>query len=234
MIEIIPAVMPESLDHLSLSASRVRGLVPLVQIDVVDGQFAPKRTWPYTPRGQEEFFRIAHEEEGLPLWQDLDYEIDLMVKNPEEAIGEWIAAGARRLIFHIESTRSPGELLSRFEAESGKGSEYEVECGLALNIETPLEDVGPYLSRIGFVQLMGIARIGFQGEPFDERVLTRLSKLRERYPDLILSVDGGVHLENAPSLIAAGASRLVAGSEIFGSADIKETLERFASLENNT
>ena len=67
---------------------------------------------------------------------------------------------------------------------------------------------------------MGIAKIGYQGEPFDERAPEQINQLRVKYPNLAISVDGGVSLETAPLLKAAGANRLVAGSAIFGASDI--------------
>ncbi len=234
MVEIIPAVMPESLEDLSLHATRVKGRVPLMQIDVVDGVYAPRRTWPYNPRGIEEFSKIISEEEGLPFWDVLDYEIDLMVHAPESVASEWIIAGARRLIFHIGSTNELDSLLSRMEVESGKGSAYPVEIGLALGIDIPLETLNPFLSRIDFVQLMGINRIGFQGEEFDERVLPRLSSLRQAHPELILSVDGGVHLDVVEALVKAGANRLVCGSEIFNAPSVEEDLKQLNFLINRS
>ena len=77
---------------------------------------------------------------------------------------------------------------------------------------------------------MGIEKIGFQGQSFDERVLHKVNDLRERFPELIISIDGGVSLETAPLLIKAGANRLVAGSAILKSEDIEKTIKEFQSL----
>jgi ribulose-phosphate 3-epimerase len=77
---------------------------------------------------------------------------------------------------------------------------------------------------------MAIARIGYQGEPFDERCISNIMALKEKFVDLIISVDGGVNLETAPRLVDAGAERLVAGSAIFNTDDIIDTIEQFKSL----
>jgi len=233
-VEIIPAVMPKSLGDLSAHASRVRGLVKTIQVDIVDGVFASNRTWPYVPQqGMEEFGRIAKEEEPLPLWDELSYEIDLMTARPEATASAWVSAGARRLVIHIESTDNFSHVLTALEGRYAKKEErdsFGVELGLALSIDTPLSAVEPFIREVSFVQLMGIARIGFQGEPFDERVLPRLQELRRMHPDLILSVDGGVHLANAAALVSAGANRLVAGSEVFESDSIRATLAQFHTI----
>ena len=60
------------------------------------------------------------------------------------------------------------------------------------------------------------------------RVLFR--SLKEKFPNLIISVDGGVDFENAPALIDVGASRLVIGSSIFDTQDIIETIKKFKNL----
>ena len=62
---------------------------------------------------------------------------------------------------------------------------------------------------------MGIGRVGRQGEPFEPHSLALIERLRKRYPDLTIQVDGGVTMETARSLVQAGANRLVVGHAIF-------------------
>ncbi|OGG47912.1 hypothetical protein A3D66_00730 [Candidatus Kaiserbacteria bacterium RIFCSPHIGHO2_02_FULL_50_9] len=229
MAEIIPAIMPANLEDLREKLARVDGLVPLVQIDIMDGIFVPSRSWPFIEGGLDEFARIVAEEDGLPFWNTLDFEIDLMVSSPETAIRQWFAAGARRFIVHIESILDFEEILDFFDVNI-RAEDEGAELGVALNVDTPNAVIEPFLDRVHFVQCMGIERIGFQNEPFDERVLERIVDLRERYPDVILSVDGGVGLETASVLIEAGVDRLAVGSDLFESDDIEKTLREFQSL----
>ena len=240
MIEIIPAILPEDIDDLREKLSLVSGIAPLAQVDVCDGKFVPVKTWPYKKGVDETFLRIVGQEEGFPFWDSIDFEADLMVKHPENIIDDWISAGAKRIVIHIESTPDPLSLFRKIRQEYGSSSEasYGVEIGAALNIETPNEEIYDILSEvddggaptIDFVQFMGIENIGYQGEPFDERVLEKIRDLREMYPNTIISVDGGVSLENAAELIEAGANRLVSGSAIFESGDIAEAIETFQNL----
>jgi len=240
MTEIIPAILPEDIDDLREKLSLISGIIPLAQIDVCDGRFAPTKTWPYKKGVDETFLRIVGQEEGFPFWGSVDFEADLMVKHPENVVDDWIAAGAKRVIIHIESTPDPLSLFQKIKLEYGASDEssYGVETGVALNIETPNEEVYELLSEvddegepaIDFVQFMGIENIGYQGEPFDERVFEKIRELRERFPDIIISVDGGVSLENASELIEAGANRLVSGSAIFESGDIAGTVEVFQNI----
>lgn len=77
---------------------------------------------------------------------------------------------------------------------------------------------------------MGIATIGRQGEPFDERVIEKIKSIRAKYPDMVISIDGGVSFDTAPELIEAGATRLVAGSAIFENPNPHGAIQELKSL----
>lgn len=235
MVDIIPAIMPDSYDDFVAKATRVRGLVPLAQIDIMDGIFVPSKSWPYLPasglrqagtsggvKKDAHFVALSKQDEGMPFWEELDYEIDLMIAEPERHIDEWLPLGASRLIFHVESIKDHDAFWEHDIFKEGArdiNGEKVVEVGLAIDPGTSLEVLEHYIPKVEFVQCMGIAWDGYQGVPFDERVLPRINQLRVKYPNLIISVDGGVSLVTAPLLKAAGANRLVAGSAIFGAED---------------
>jgi len=231
MIEIIPAIIPKSFADFTEKLSQVSRYVPVVQIDICDGKFTGEKSWPY-----------SIEEEGFPFWEEVTFEIDLMVENPDLVVDEWVHAGAERIVVHFESfpdAPSTQTFINTFKEKFfSPGSAVSVGVGLAINMDTPLEEIEPLFPCIDFLQCMGIARIGYQGEPFDERVLGRVSDLRARYPDLVISVDGGVSEDSAPKLESAGANRLVVGSAIFRSGDISGTIDtlrngKHYSTENN-
>ncbi len=241
MIEIIPAIMPKSFEDLNEDLSLVSGLVSHVQIDVMDGVFVPSRSWPYVKNddtkksgiADPDFAQIVKEEGGFPLWEELDFEVDLMVSNPRVAVPEWIAAGAKRIIVHVESMSEPKAILQEIKSTLPSIDSFlYTEIGIALNPETPNEVVEPLIvaELVDFVQFMGIQKIGFQGQPFDERVLEKISSLRAAHPDVTISVDGSVNMETAPRLVEAGANRLVIGSAIFESENIPEAIDEFFNL----
>jgi ribulose-phosphate 3-epimerase len=105
-----------------------------------------------------------------------------------------------------------------------------VELGLAINTTTPISAIEPYLDRVEFIQCMGIARIGFQGEGFDERVVEHIRAIRALRPEMPISVDGAVNFETAKRLVEAGATRLVSGSAILKSNDVREAVDTFKDL----
>ena len=105
-----------------------------------------------------------------------------------------------------------------------------IEIGVSINPTTAVEELFPFINIIDFVQLMGIDTIGFQNQEFDEKVLEHIKTLKQKYPDLKISVDGGVNAVSAPLLVQAGADALVSGSAIFNSGDILGTIEEFRAL----
>ncbi|MBI4118370.1 MAG: hypothetical protein HY455_02475 [Parcubacteria group bacterium] len=230
MVEIIPALLEKEYTEIEHKASLVRGLVPTLQIDVMDGVFAPDVSWPYEDGKQAGFERLLEGDVPLPFWEAFQYEIDLMIQDPEEDISEWIKTGASRIIVHVESTKNLEEIVGTYGALSGFAE--SLELGLALSIGTPNDILEPYIDRVSVVQFMGISQIGFQGQPFDERVLGKMRDLRAAHPDVTISVDGGVSLKNAPGIIAAGANRLVSGSAIWKSGNPEESIKKFKSLSS--
>lgn len=223
---IIPAIMPKSFEHLESEMTRFIGMVPLVQIDVMDGKFVPSRSWPYGKDLDGQFLKIVNQEIGFPLWEELDTEIDLMVSNPAEAADQWIATGAARIIVHYESAL-PEIIAAVLTSVKEKG----IETGLAVGLETPIEEIELFYEKnqekIDLIQCMGIAKIGYQGEAFDERVLDRIAKLRASYPHLVISVDGGVNEDTVEDLSDAGVSRFVAGSALGDDSNAEKTIEHF-------
>ena len=231
MKEIIPAIIPEDFYDLQGKMSLVAGLAPLVQIDVLDGKFTPEASWPYNVEEDKNFLDIVRGEKGFPYWEKIDFEVDLMVEDPFTFWEDWFNAGAKRIIFHIESKTNWETIIAEFKKHSvEKDLPFYTELGFAINIDTPLEKLLPVIAQADFIQCMGIARIGFQGEPFDERVIEKIKEIKKHYPEMIVSVDGGVSLENAQALIEAGATRLVSGSAIFEDSDISSIIGEFRNL----
>ena len=220
-IEIIPAVLPKDFFELKDKLELIKDVAKTAQIDVCDGQFVPTATWPYK-RQDDSYEKILREEDGLPGWEKLLFEIDLMVNYPERIVEEWVTAGATRIIIHVEAKGDVAEAIRILKDR--------VEIGLALGMQTPIEAIVPYIGDIASVQLMGIDNIGLQGQAFDIKVVDKVRAIRAAYPDLMISVDGGVSLETAALLVEAGVNRLVVGSAIFNSDNPIEAVAKFKKL----
>lgn len=226
---IIPAILVGTRAEIEAQLAKIRGLVDTVQVDIVDGRMSGDPTWPYAGGGLSELVS------GFDIHEmgDFRFEMDLMVKEPKDAMVAFLGAGAGKLILHAESTDDIGALLTVLENDYGRDKEFSPELlsvALALHADTDLARIEPYLPRVDYVQFMGIAHEGKQGEPFDERVIGRIEAFRKAHPDMIIQVDGGVSKETAPRLLRAGADRLVVGSALWRSDDIAHTLQEFESL----
>jgi ribulose-phosphate 3-epimerase len=237
MIEIIPAILPEDFSDLEEKLSIISGKVPLVHIDVTNGTLTKQSNWPYSDDASE-FLKIVNEVEGFPFWEEVSFEVHLMVKDPTEIIEDWILAGAERIILHIESFDDESELsrvLSVMKNRFDKNSSHlSIEVGLAVNASTPLNKVYPHVLEADFIHLMSIDEIGAQGEPFNEKIFGRIKDLREKFSETIIAVDGGVDIENIEELVDAGANRLVIGSAIFGTENPEQALEDFLEMDTST
>ena len=228
MTEVIPAILAKDINDLRQKIANVVNLVHIVQIDICDGKFVESKSWPMDRNDAESVALILDEEEGLPYWENLDFEFDLMVKDAIKQFDFFVQLGAKRIIFHLEAEN---ELeLKDFINAIDPYTRENLEIGIAINTTTNTEKLDPFINSIDFVQCMGISHIGFQGESFDEKVLEQIKNLRLKYTDLIISVDGSVNEETAPLLVEAGANRLIVGSVLMKSFDVKETIKEFENL----
>lgn len=196
-VPIVPAIIPTSLASLQESIKQLQG-IPELHLDMLDGVFVPTISWPYTPSGVP-----------AELFGDLEkfsLEVDLMVSEPLKASEEWLKAGVDMLVFHIETIAV--EELRDFAKQTA------VSVGVCALLDTPKEKLLPYLEFADYVQVMGIARIGVQGEPLDERAFALIEWLKEIYPHLPISIDGSVNKDTLPKIALYKPNRYIVGSAI--------------------
>jgi len=230
---LTPALLPSTHAELELQLQKLSALpeVSRIQLDIVDGRFAAPASWPYS----EPDFLVELLGRGmmLPQIDRFSYEIDVMVFEPDELLGALFEAGATRLVIHVETTTSLPRLLASIRRQSGYEKDFaptHLSIGLAFNIDTSLVPIEPYLAEVDFVQFMGIAHVGRQGQAFDARVLKKIRDFHAAHPDLPMQVDGGVSLVTAPQLLALGVQNVVVGSALMKSLNMYETFEQFESL----
>lgn len=229
MTEVIPALLVEDFNELRAQLAKVVNLTSVVQIDICDGRFVSSTSWPMNAKDEVSVETILNEEEGLPYWDSLDFEFDLMVRNAHEQFDFFVRLGAKRVIFHIEAETDKTKFKEFLEGIDMYTRE-NIQIGIAINTTTPVEEIEHIISFVDFVQCMGIEHIGKQGEPFDERVLDQIKELRKLYPELIISIDGSVNETTAPMLVEAGCNRLVVGSALLHSYDMRETMKFLQNL----
>lgn len=238
MVEVIPAIIPKDFEDLKEHLSMLKGSTSIVQIDICDGRFVPSKSWPYSG-DHGEFDIIVNEDEGFPFWQDFDFEVDLMVMNPQNVVESWVKAGAKRIILHYESSSNIKNVFESLREKYGylKDVPVSLEFGVAFDFKTSNSYIHQFLdtdkegrSLADFVQFMGIREVGFQGQYFVEEVLGKIRELRHDHPEAIISVDGGVTFDNAHDIVDAGVNRLVSGSAILESDNIGEAIEEMRKI----
>lgn len=177
-------------------------------LDVMDGRFVPNITFGMVVI--EAMHRLARK----PL------DVHLMIVEPEKYIESFRKAGADVLTVHYEACPHLHRTLRQIK-ESG------AMAGVALNPHTPAHLLEDIIEDIDLVCLMSV-NPGFGGQKFIHQTLLKIRKLREMADTAnaktLIEIDGGVGLQNAETLLQAGADVLVAGSSVFGAKDPVATI----------
>lgn len=182
-----------------------------ITIDIADGRFTFHKTWNDPAAWRE-------------LAPDYKLEVHLMVEDPEIFVGPWLAAGAKRLIIHIEALK-PGILENISAAVRGAGA----ELMLSSNPDTPPEKIRPYLQATNYFQVLAV-NPGLAGQKFLPVVLEKIKFLRREVPDAMIEVDGGMNPETAKMVKDAGADILAVASYILKSIDQKKAYEELKEI----
>ena len=233
MSVIVPAILPVSHEDLEQKLDALVGLTDSVQVDIVDGRFVVPPSWPYKNSDEPTPFPTSAGNETFSHLGQLHFEMDMMVADPEGAAGAWITAGAERVVLHVESTNYLDRAIRHIGVVYGHSKDFApdlLSVGIAINIQTDLALIEQYLEHVDFVQFMGIANIGRQGEPFDKSVLKKISTFKRKHPKMQIQVDGGVSLVTAPSLLTLGVNRLIVGSDIWHASSPREELHKLNEL----
>ena len=181
-----------------------------IHVDVMDGHFVPNLT--VGPPMVEALRKVT----SLPL------DVHLMMTNPDDFIPEFVDAGADLLTVHVEACPHLHRTVQSIK-------ERQVKAGVSLNPATSVTSVEEILGDVDLILVMSV-NPGFGGQQFISSSLDKIRRIRTMMNNsrssAHLEVDGGVNLTNVASVIQAGANVLVAGSAIFGSKNIPETIRR--------
>ncbi|MGA9755153.1 MAG: ribulose-phosphate 3-epimerase [Desulfobaccales bacterium] len=188
--------------------------VDWIHVDVMDGHFVPNITiGPVVTRA-------IRKATSLPL------DVHLMISNPERYVEAFVKAGADWLGIHVEATVHLDRLIHQIKEAGAKAT-------VSLNPATPLDCLEYVLKDVDMVVLMTV-NPGFSGQKFIPGVLPKIRRLRQMIDaqglDVLIQVDGGVHLNTLGDLVAAGADVFVSGSGIFNDKPIAENVRRLKEL----
>lgn len=179
-------------------------------LDVMDGNFVPNIS--FGPM-LIAFFRKATKK---------TCDVHLMIEQPDRYVKAFHEAGADILTVHIEACTHLHRTIQQIK-------ELGMKAGVAVNPHTPVELLKPMLKDIDLVCLMSV-NPGFGGQKFIPATLEKIKDLRQLISTTdskaLIEIDGGVTLENAASILEAGADVLVAGNTVFKSSDPLQTIQQ--------
>ena len=213
-IEVIPGIFEKDFQLIRERAKLVAPFIDWIHIDIADNRLVSNSSF-LDPSP----FKKLIQETGKK------FELHMMIENPLEISGSWIGVGFKRLLIHIESVLKFDGGSSKVENEMRRLKLEKIEVGLAVDKETNIEEVFPYLDDVDCVLIMTI-QAGFSGQQFIPEMLDKARVIRERKPGLPIEVDGGINDETARMAVVAGATRLVSTSYIFNSGNIREAINR--------
>lgn len=209
MVKIAPSILSANFAKLGEEIKDVEeGGADWIHIDVMDGHFVPNITMGPLVVG------AVRPVTKLPL------DVHLMIENPDQYLEAFAKAGADTISVHVEACRHLHRTIQEIRSLG-------VNPGVVLNPATPIEWIAPILGNVGLVLLMTV-NPGFGGQAFIESVVPKIEKLyclkEEQGLAFDIEVDGGIDPVTAQKCKQAGATVLVAGSNIFKSKNRKQAI----------
>lgn len=198
-----------------------RELNPLVEydvkylhLDVMDGHFVPNVSF-----GPSVISRLRP-------YYDFLFDAHLMVTDPDAMLEPIAQAGADIITVHYEAPRHIHRTLTEIR-KLGK------KAGISLNPATPISTLEYLLPELDLILIMSV-NPGFGGQKFIPQMMDKIAAVREMIDDsgydIELEVDGGVTTDNAKEILDAGATILVAGSDVFSRGDLRTQLDRYRKV----
>ncbi|MBQ9263757.1 MAG: ribulose-phosphate 3-epimerase [Clostridia bacterium] len=201
MIELAPSLL--AADGMRLG-EEIQGMldngIRLLHYDVMDAHFVPNLSF-----GPSLCKAIHHQFPAVRL------DVHLMMDNPGAFIQAFADAGAESITIHREIAEDVGPILQQMKDQGTR-------CGLSVKPGTGADTLFPYLDQLDSILIMTVEP-GFGGQKFMPEQMEKIRMLRKEGFQGIISIDGGVNLQNAPLLAQAGATRLVMGTAYFRAAD---------------
>ena len=208
--KIAPSILSADFAHLADELKKVEAAgAEYIHLDIMDGSFVPEITIG------------AGVVKSLRKISNITFDVHLMVEHPETQIKSFADAGADIITFHVEAAKHPHRILQQIH-------ELGCKAGVALNPGTSLSMVEELVEDADMILVMTV-NPGYAGQKFIDSMLGKIHMLyhmiAEMETECDIQVDGGINAETSVLVREAGANILVAGSAIFGAADIAQAVK---------
>jgi len=210
---ISPSLLSANFTRLTEDIKRVETLgIDRLHLDVMDGHFVPNLT--FGPFIIEDIRNITKSH----------LETHLMIENPDKYFDDYINAGSDTIIFHQEASTNIERDIKYLQSQ-------KVKAGVAINPDTSVETISPYLNILDYILIMSV-NPGFGGQSFIEKTLDKIEKLfniQNKY-NYVIGVDGGVNIKTIDSVYESGADITIVGSGLYKADNIAS---RYSKLISN-
>lgn len=211
MIKVAPSILSADFSILKDEINSIKN-ADFLHIDVMDGHFVPNITIGYPV--------VA----SIRNRTNILFDVHLMISHPLSYIEQFAKSGSDYITFHLECSDNIKECIN-LTKKCGK------KAGLSLNPDTDCEAVLPYINDISIITIMSVYP-GFGGQKFIEGSYEKVAKIKKMIGDrdIILSIDGGINLDNVRKLEELGVSMVVAGNTVFSSDDRLAMIEKLRGI----
>lgn len=203
---VAPSILSADFANLAADIKRAEdGQADWLHVDVMDGHFVPNLTI------GAPVVKSLHKNTKLPL------DVHLMITHPDRFLEDFAEAGATYCTVHVEASTHLQRTLSHIR-------KLGMKAGVALNPATPPDTLQYVLGDLDLVLVMSV-NPGYGGQAFIPAVVPKISVIRKMLDDAgnhqaLVSVDGGINVDTARIVTAAGAGVLVAGKSVYGAPDV--------------
>ena len=215
MKQLAPSILSADFSRLGECVCQIeKAGADIIHVDVMDGHFVPNISFGAA------VMKSLCGKTGMP------FDVHLMIEDPDRYLEDFITDNTEYITVHAEACVHLHRTIQHIKSSGAK-------AGVAVNPATPLSAVECVLEDVDMILIMSV-NPGFGGQKFISSVLPKIRNLdelrRENNLDFTIEIDGGINPDNVKTVTDAGVDIVVAGSSVFGAADIEARVKEFREI----